>query len=168
MRAFLFFSSFLKIYQKSAETMYGNSLLAVKNERQGMKKSKRENRKVGRVILSEPLRVVMCSIGAQVRYELVTQNISFSGFFLQFDSPGRFPFTPASIMEVWLVLDHETTLFFNGKMARVVHHGDPTESETGTGIAIQIVQIDKKNDEILRDFIESKHQEQREKTETVA
>lgn len=128
---------------------------------------KRENRKVGRVILAEPLKVVMCSIGAQVRYELMTRNISFGGFFLQFDSPARFPFTPASIMEVWLALNDNDTVFFNGKMARVVHHGDPEESETGTGIAIQIVQIDKDHDEKLRTFITAMHNAQHDRT-TVA
>ena len=133
-----------------------------------MAKQKRENRKVGRVLLAEPLKVVMCSIGAQVRYELTTSNISFGGFFLQFDSPGRFPFTPASIMEVWLSLDDNTTLFFNGKMARVVHHGDPREHETGTGIAISIVQIDSKMDDKLRRFVLEKHNEQKGASETVA
>lgn len=116
---------------------------------------KRENRKVTRLILEEPLKVVLCSIGAQVRYELATQNISYTGFFLKFDKPGRFPFTPASIMEVWLELTDEKTIFFNGKMARVVHKNDPSVEETGTGIAIKIVQIEAEEERFLREFIES-------------
>ena len=97
----------------------------------------------------------MCSIGAQVKYELTTSNISYGGFFLSFDSPGRFPFTPSSIMEVWLELSEDLTIFFNGKMARVVYPGDSMEAETGTGIAIRIVQIDSKTESTLRDFIDS-------------
>lgn len=121
--------------------------------RLGPFKMRRENRKVGRVILEQPLRVVMCSIGAQVKYELTTRNISYSGFFLEFDSPGRFPFTPASIMEVWLEIEPDQTVFFNGKMARVVHRGDPRFEETGTGIAISIVQIDRHSESMLRSYI---------------
>ena len=117
---------------------------------------KRENRKVERVILQKGLKVVICSIGAQVRYELVTRNVSHSGFFLEFESPGRFPFNSASIMEVWLTLDDERTIFFNGKMARVVKKGDPTEEETGTGIAISIVQIDHEAESHLKKFIKER------------
>ena len=116
----------------------------------------RENRLVQRLQLDTPLRVVMGSIGANVRYDLVTKNISVNGFFLDFEKPGRFPFTPSSIMEVWMELTPETTIFFNGKMARVVLPSDPTAKENGPGIAIKIVQIDKENELILRDFIENK------------
>tara|TARA_B100001094_G_scaffold316585_1_gene358007 strand:+ start:688 stop:1077 length:390 start_codon:yes stop_codon:yes gene_type:complete len=117
--------------------------------------SRRENRKVRRILTEQPLQVTVCSIGAQVKYELTTSNISYSGFFLSFDSPGRFPFTPASIMEVWLHLSENLMIFFNGKMARVVYPGDPMESETGTGIAIRIVQIDAKTDAALREYIDT-------------
>ncbi|MBQ48014.1 MAG: hypothetical protein CMP10_11280, partial [Zetaproteobacteria bacterium] len=82
---------------------------------------KRQNRKKERVTLSQDVKVVMCSIGAQVKYELKTRDISYTGFFLDFDSPGRFPFTKSSIMEIWMTLDEENTIFCNGKMARVVY-----------------------------------------------
>ena len=81
----------------------------------------RDNRKVYRVKLENPLKVVMGSIGADVKYDLVTNDISPNGFFLDFESPGRFPFNPSSIMEVWLSLDKGEQVFFNGKMARVVY-----------------------------------------------
>lgn len=118
-----------------------------------MSKNLRENRKVRRLILDKPLKVQICSIGAQIKYELTTRNISHTGFFLEFDSPGRFPFNRSSIMEVWMELSPDLTIFFNGKMARVVHPGDSAEKETGSGIAIRIVQIDRDNEKALREFI---------------
>ena len=117
--------------------------------------TRRENRKVKRLLLDDPLKVTICSIGAQVKYELTTKNISYGGFFLAFDSPGRFPFTSASIMEVWLELTDDLTIFFNGKMARVVHPGDPMEKEIGSGIAIRIVQIDSGTESSLRNYIDT-------------
>ena len=60
----------------------------------------RENRKVKRVKLEEPLKVVIGSIGGDIRYDLVTYDISDTGFFLRHQSPGRFPFSPSSILEV--------------------------------------------------------------------
>jgi hypothetical protein len=113
----------------------------------------KENRRNVRVDLPRPLRVVMGSIGSEMRYELQTSNISVNGFFLAFDSPGRFPFTPASIMEVWMELEKGNTIFFNGKMARVVYSDDASAKESGPGIAVKIVQIDAQNDKILRDFV---------------
>jgi len=115
----------------------------------------RENRKTRRVALSRPLKVVMGSIGAEMRYELLTRNISINGFFLDFDKPGRFPFTPSSIMEVWLELEPGSAIFFNGKMARVVHPDDPSAQENGPGIAIKIVQIDRENERLLGEFIDT-------------
>ncbi len=112
----------------------------------------RENRKVKRIRLDNPLKVVLCSIGAEVKYELTTRDISFNGLFLEFDSPGRFPFNQASIMEVWLELEGQKTVFFNGKMARVVLPGSSTDS----GIAIRIVQIDKDNEKALVEFVKLK------------
>lgn len=123
----------------------------------------RENRKNFRIHLEEPLRVVLSSIGATVRYEMVTKNISTNGFFLDFEKPGRFPFTPSSIMEVWLELSEGNTIFFNGKMARVVREPSKT---TGPGIAIKIIQIDKDNEVALRDFVITRHQKA--ETEKVA
>ncbi len=110
-------------------------------------------RSVNRVKLTQPLKVVMGSIGNNIRYDLATRNISPSGFFLDFEKPGRFPFNPASIMEVWLELEVGNTIFFNGKMARVVFPDNPLVEETGPGIAIRIVQIDPKNESALLDFI---------------
>lgn len=111
----------------------------------------RENRKVKRIRLDEPLKVLLCSIGAEVKYELTTRDVSYNGFFLEFDSPGRFPFNYSSIMEVWLSLGSQKTIFFNGKMARVVLPGSQGES----GIAVRIVQIDKDDEKVLLDFVKS-------------
>ena len=129
---------------------------------------RRENRRVVRLRLEAPLKVVMCSIGANVRYDLMTRNISVNGFFLDFEKPGRFPFTPSSMMEVWLELEPGNTIFFNGKMARVVYPGDPQALDTGPGIGIRIVQIDRENETALRSFIEDKYVEPAEKSSDVA
>lgn len=120
----------------------------------------RDNRRVIRIILTDPCKVVIGSIGNNIRYEMITQNISSTGFFLKFDKPGRFPFGVSSIMEVWLELEPGNTIFFNGKLARKVNKGDPSEAETGTGIGIRIVQISKDHEDSLRKFIEKRASEE--------
>jgi hypothetical protein len=114
----------------------------------------REHRKVKRVALDLPLKVIISSIGAQVRYEVSTRDISHSGFFLHFENPNRFPFNQSSILEVWAELEQGRAVFFNGKMARVVPKDNAVVKEGGgAGIAIKIVQIDKENERNLFDFI---------------
>ncbi len=130
--------------------------------------SRKESRKNGRIKLGHELRVVIRSIGADVRYDMVSRNISHTGFFLDFEKPGRFPFTAASIMEIWLELEAGNTIFFNGKMARVVFPGDEAAKETGPGIAVRIVQIDTKNEKALFDFLDRKAKEVQDKDENVA
>ena len=115
-------------------------------------KKKKENRSVQRVELESALKVVMGSIGSNVKYSMSTSNISTNGFFLDFDKPGRFPFTLSSIMEVWMDLDENNKIFFNGKLARVVLPSN--ESDSRPGIAIKIIQIDKENEQTLRSFVE--------------
>ena len=122
----------------------------------------RENRRVIRVRLEErPLNVEMGSIGSGVRYDLVTRDISNNGFFLDFEKPGRFPFTPSSIMEVWMELEDGKRIFFNGKMARVVYPTDDAAQVSGPGIAIRIVQIDADQEKALVEFINRKIMEQK-------
>lgn len=130
--------------------------------------SRKESRKNNRVKFDAPLRVVMGSIGADVKYDMGTRNISHTGFFLDFEKPGRFPFTAASIMEIWIELEPGNTIFFNGKMARVVFPGDEAAKETGPGIAVRIVQIDHKNERALHDFIDRKNREKHDKHHNVA
>ncbi len=124
--------------------------------------SRREHRRVVRLITEHPLRVVIGSIGNEIRYEMVTRNVSYTGFFLRFDKPGRFPFTPASILDVWLELEQHKFLFFNGKMARIVYPEDATASENGPGIAIRIVQITAEADHVLKTFIDQEIRKQKE------
>ena len=57
-------------------------------------------------------------------------------------------------MEVWLETSEESPVFFNGKMARVVHKQEGAETPS-PGIAIRIVQIDRDNERKLREFIEN-------------
>ncbi len=129
---------------------------------------RKESRKTGRLKLEQPLRVVMGSIGADVKYDMVSRNISHTGFFLDFEKPGRFPFTAASILEIWLELEPGSTIFFNGKMARVVFPSDERARDTGPGIAVRIIQIDAKNEKILFDFIDRKLRELQDKKTIVA
>lgn len=113
----------------------------------------RENRKFKRVALDLPLKVIISSIGAQVRYEVSTRDISHSGFFLHFENPSRFPFNASSILEVWAELESGKAVFFNGKMARIVPKDNAVMNESNAGIAIKIVQIDKENEKNLFDYI---------------
>ena len=114
----------------------------------------RENRKVNRIKLDDPLKVVICSIGAHVKYELTTSDVSNNGFFLSFENPGRFPFNQSSIMEIWLSLGNNGTIFFNGKVARVVQPIEgQDEANQESGIAVRIVQIDKDSEDLLKGFI---------------
>ncbi len=129
---------------------------------------RKESRKNNRIKLDHALRVVMGSIGAEIRYDMGSRNISHTGFFLDFEKPGRFPFTAASIMEIWLELEPGNTIFFNGKMARVVFPTDEAAKETGPGIAVRIVQIDAKNEKSLFEFLDRKIREAQEKRNNVA
>ncbi|MBP6216971.1 MAG: PilZ domain-containing protein [Oligoflexales bacterium] len=119
--------------------------------------SGRENRRTVRILLKEPLKVIMGSIGSTVRYDLMSKDVSNKGFFLEFEKPGRFPFTPSSIMEIWMELGGpDKRVFFNGKMARVVYPSDPEAQRTGPGIAVKIVQIEPEDEKKLIDFLEYK------------
>ena len=133
-----------------------------------MSRKRKELRRNVRIRLDSPLKVVMGSIGADVRYDLESRNISHNGFFLDFEKPGRFPFNGSSIMEIWLELEPGNTIFFNGKMARVVYPTDEQAKDTGPGIAVRIVQIDAKNEQTLFDFIDRKIEESEEKSEGAA
>lgn len=121
-----------------------------------MTEGRRENRKMVRLILDQPLNVSIGSLGADIRYDLRTRNVSYTGFFLDFEKPGRFPFTPASIMEIWIDLEPGNRIFFNGKMVRKVMPGDPGSDITGPGIAVRIVQMDPKTEHQLKEFIDRK------------
>lgn len=116
----------------------------------------RDNRKVLRVKLERPLKVIMGSIGSDVKYDLLTNDISPNGFFLDFEAPGRFPFNPSSIMEVWLYLEENDEIFFNGKMARVVYPSESLNGENRPGIAIRIIQIGDDEKRRLATFIDEK------------
>ncbi|MDE3269587.1 MAG: PilZ domain-containing protein [Pseudomonadota bacterium] len=109
----------------------------------------RDNRRFSRVTVDNSLRVEMNSVGSDIKYMMETKDISDTGFFLDFEHPGRFPFTPMSIMEIWLELEAENKIFFNGKMTRVVF----PDANTRPGIAIRIVQIDSGAETTLREFI---------------
>ena len=121
-----------------------------------MSEGRRENRKMVRLMLDHPLTVSIASLGADVRYELRTRNVSYTGFFLDYEKPGRFPFTPSSIMEIWIELEKDSRIFFNGKMVRKVMPGEPGSEITGPGIAVRIVQMDTKTEQKLKEFIDRK------------
>jgi hypothetical protein len=126
----------------------------------------REARRAQRINLEEPLLVSMGSIGSDVQYDLTTKDISNKGFFLSYEKPGRFPFLDSSILEVWLSLDEEQKIFFNGKMARIIMPDDEAAKVFGPGIAIQIIQISEDHQKMLDNFVNDKTHEHEEEQRT--
>ena len=101
----------------------------------------RDLRKTRRVNLKKPLSITLGSIGSDVKYQLVSKNISSVGFFFEFAEPHRFPFNSSSLMEVWINLTDGKQVFFNAKLSRVVNPEDDLASISGVGIGIKIIQI---------------------------
>lgn len=60
----------------------------------------------------------------------------------------------ASIMEIWIELEKDQRIFFNGKMVRKVMPGEPGSEITGPGIAVRIIQMDTKTENRLKEFID--------------
>lgn len=120
----------------------------------------REQRRQVRVVLEQPLAVLLGSIGSEVRYNLTTHSIASGGIFLDFARPGRFPFSSSSIMEIWLTLELGKTIFFNGKMVRAVYGIEEEAKEIGPGIAVRIIQIEPEHQSLLNDFISQRLAEQ--------
>ena len=117
-------------------------------------KTSKENRKRHRLRLNKPLRVLVSSLGSDVQYDLVTHDLSLGGFFLDFESPMKFPFLSSSILEVCIVLDNHEDIYFLGKIARVVYAND-TEANQRKGIAVSIILIENTFKDYLKKFIES-------------
>ena len=114
----------------------------------------RDNKRIQRVFSQKPLRVLISSIGSDVKYELSTQNLSTQEIFLNFDKPGRLPFTKASILEVWIELSSKKILFFNGKIARIVFSEDEDASTFGPGLGIRIILASDDNQETFDTFLD--------------
>ncbi|MBC61894.1 MAG: hypothetical protein CMP11_05505 [Zetaproteobacteria bacterium] len=106
----------------------------------------------GRVMIKRPVEIVLCSIGSDVTYDLSSKNLSAHGFFIEFDEPGRFPFTTSSLLEVWIKISDEQTVFFNGKIDRIAKK-DETSDILATDIYVEIVQITAQDQEMLKNFI---------------
>ena len=91
-------------------------------------------------------KVVAKSLGTPIPYKFTTDNVSQGGAYIA-GSKKDYPFRKESILEVWLTLqiDPEIRVFFN---AKIMH-------ETGDGsFGLKIIQIDSKNEKILKDFLE--------------
>lgn len=114
----------------------------------------REKRRGERLLLEKKRPVVIAPIGSDVRYHLETKNVSNHGFFLEYENPDRFPFTKASMMEVWLDTGEGDLVFFNAKMLRLIREDDKEADLWGAGIAIKIIQITKENEERLEAYID--------------
>ena len=114
----------------------------------------RENRRGERLLLDEKRSVVIAPIGSDIRYRLDTRNVSDKGLFLEHENPGRFPFTEASLMEVWFDVGADDLVFFNAKMIRQINKTDDESSLWGTGIAIKVIQISKENEERLGAYLD--------------
>lgn len=116
----------------------------------------KENRKMMRLKLQESLRVSVASIGSPLTYCLITKDVSLHGFFLEFDSPARFPFLSSSILEVWLEIPNKDRLYFMGKIARVVHSVE-SQGDLKKGIAISIIQIEADTKAALSSFLDEQY-----------
>lgn len=111
--------------------------------------------------LDQPLHVVVGSIGSDVRYELETKDITARGFFLESSTPGRFHFTMSSIVEVWIELGSDLTVFFNAKIARITESSEAmeesrTDDSATPGIQFRIIQIEPEEEKKLTDFVAAK------------
>ncbi len=115
-----------------------------------------EHRRNARLVLTKPLHVILGSIGSDVRYELETKDISSKGFFLESDQPGRFPFIPSSIMEIWLEIEPNEVIFFNCKMSRVLLPEEAENLNESPGIALRIIQIEPEEEKRLTEFLNKK------------
>ena len=115
----------------------------------------RDQRRPTKVSLKNSLRVILASIGSDMKYELTTSDLSSQGFFCDFDDPKRFPFLDSSIIEIWLELSPDRTIFFNGKISGIFYGDEKTpEGDTSKpGISIDIIQITNGEQEILNNFI---------------
>jgi hypothetical protein len=67
-------------------------------------------------------------------------------------------------MEIWIELEKDERIFFNGKMVRKVMPGDPGSDITGPGIAVRIIQMDQKTELKLKEFIDRKLAEKQQAT----
>jgi hypothetical protein len=118
----------------------------------------RDQRRESRLKIDEGYKVVIGSIGSDVRYDLSTKDFSVAGLYVDFEDPRRFPFTTSSIMEIWIELAPDRAVFFNGKVARINYEPDNDEGK-GPGIAIRIVQIDSEQQDLLSNYSDSQSQD---------
>lgn len=116
----------------------------------------KEPRRNARLQLEKALHLIMGSIGSDVRYDLETKDVTIKGFFLESKTPGRFPFTSASIVEVWLEIEPTNIVFFNGKIARIILPEEAEALEEPPGISIRIIQIEPEEEKKLADFLNKK------------
>jgi hypothetical protein len=112
----------------------------------------RDGRQERRIMLSNPLNVIISSIGSDVRYQFKSRDISVSGMFLKFDDPNRLPFNPSSILEVWVELG-DNVIFCNAKIVRVVYPDDELNKLYGPGIAIRIIEMPLKDIDLLNSYL---------------
>ena len=99
------------------------------------------------------LRVVVSSIGSDIKYELETHTVSRQGIFLTFKDPRRFPFTSSSILEVTLYLSDTETIFFNGKVSQIVYKEDAAPGGAEAGIGLRVVQISSKDQAMFDSYL---------------
>ena len=91
------------------------------------------------------LRLIAQLIGNNQRYQYHTENISASGLLIHHEGKKSSTFNSHSILEVWLEIAEETHVFFLAKYVR---------KASQHSFAIKIVDIDKKNEEMYRSFLD--------------
>lgn len=114
----------------------------------------RDQRRSERVFLKSALRVNINSIGSDFLYNLESDNISTKGFFLKSDSPGRFPFTSKSIIEVNIEIErNKKVISFLAKMIRKLSVEEAEAEGATPGIAILLIQISGADKKSLENFV---------------
>jgi len=116
----------------------------------------KEPRRNARLLMDKALHIIMGSIGSDVRYDLETKDVTSKGFFLESKTPGRFPFTTSSIVEVWLEIEPGNTVFFNGKISRILLPEEAESLGEPSGIAIRVIQIEPEEEKKFGDFLNKK------------
>jgi len=112
-----------------------------------------ERRQTFRIALEEPLKTTIRSIGSKIKYNVETKNLSNSGtrIIKKKDSQQDWKFTENSMLEVWITLNEKTgeEIFFNAKILwNIEDKGDMI-------YGLKIIQINKREEDILIRFIQS-------------
>lgn len=115
--------------------------------------SSSEKRRMIRIQVKRQLRAYIKSVGSHVKHEFETIDVSVNGLLLHSPRTRRYPFSEATLLEVWLQLDDEdkTVIFFNAKVARSF---EDKKDDGRLNFGLRIIQIEKGQEERLVRYID--------------